>query len=232
MESPNRVRIRLGRLAVLAALAAGPPLFAQPPPALVVHAYTLRHQPAAEALALVHPLLCDRGSVQLQPGGNTLVVRDTPAVVERVARLLRDFDHPPQQLAMRIQVVRAGDDGEGDTLEPELAERLRELLRYDSYRVVATAELEAREGERVGYELGEEYRIVFQLGTLMSGEKIKLQGFEVTRQVADGEPRQLLRTQVNLRLGRPMILGLAKDESSRRALLLVLTCTLAGDRSP
>lgn len=201
-------------------------------PELVVHAHTLRHQPAAEALALIHPLLSQRGSVQLQPGGNTLVVRDEAAVVKRITALLREFDHPAQKMAMRIQVVRAGDGGNGEKLGPELAGRLRELLRYDSYRVMAETDLEAREGEQVGYELGQEYRIVFQLGTLMSGERIKLHDFEVTRRAEVEEPQRLLRTQVNLRLGRPMILGLTKDESSRRALLLVLTCTLAGGRSP
>ena len=219
-------------IALVLVLAGGVAAAAQTEPALLVHAYTLRHQPAAEALALVHPLLSRRGSVQLQPGGNTLVVRDEAVVVERVTELLREFDHPAQKLAIHIQVVRAGDGDEGEALDPELAERLRELLRYDSYQVVAAADLEAREGELASYELGEEYRIAFQLGTLMSGARLKLHDFEVTRR-ADTEQRQrLLRTQVNLRLGRPMILGLAKDESSRRALLLVLTCTLAGGRSP
>lgn len=215
-------------LLVLAGSSAAP---AQSEPALLVHAYTLRHQPAAEALELVHPMLSRRGSVQLQPGGNTLVVRDEAAVVERVAEVLREFDHAAQKLAIRIQVVRAGDGGDGERLEPELARRLGELLRYDSYRVMAEAELEAREGELASYELGEEYRIDFQLGTLMSDERLKLHDFEVTHRADEEERRRLLRTQVNLRLGRPMILGLAKDESSRRALLLVLTCTLAGGRS-
>ncbi len=208
------------------------PVTAQSEPALLVHAYTLRHQPAAEALGLVHPLLSRRGSVQLQPGGNTLVVRDEAAVVDQVTALLRDFDHPAKKLAIRIQVVRAGDGGEGEALEPELAARLGELLRYESYRVLAAADLEARESEMASYELGEEYLITFQLGTLMSSDRLKLHDFEVTRREDDEQRRRLLRTQVNLRLGRPMILGLAKDESSRRALLLVLTCTLAGGRAP
>ena len=219
------VALALGLFGVAAASA-------QTEPALLVHAYTLIHQPAAEALALVHPLLSERGSVQLQPGGNTLVVRDEAAVVEQVAELLREFDHPARKLGIRIQVVRAGDGGDGAGLDPELARRLRELLRYDSYRVKAAADLEAREGEQVSYELGEEYRITFQLGTLMSGERLKLHDFEVARRAAAEQQQRLLHTQVNLRLGRPMILGLAKDESSRRALLLVLTCTLAGSRSP
>jgi hypothetical protein len=185
--------------ALLLAGAVGAP--GQTEEALQVHAYTLRHQPAAEALVLVHPLLTARGSVQLQAGGNTLVVRDEAAVVERIASLLREFDHPARKLAIRIQVVRAGSGGEGAPLEPELAERLRELLRYDSYRVMAAADLEAREGEGVGYDLGEEYRIAFQLGTLMSGERLKLHDFEVTRRTGDEERRRLLRTHVNLLLG-------------------------------
>lgn len=220
-----------GALAALL-LAGAAAAAAQPEPALLVHAYTLRHQPAAEALGQVYPLLSPRGSVQLQPGGNTLVVRDEAAVVERVAELLRQFDHPPHELALRIQVVRAGDGAEGEVLDRDLAERLRELLRYDSYRVVAAADLMAREGEQVTYELGEEYLIAFQLGTLMRAERLKLHDFEVTRRSGEAADRRLLRTQVNLLLGRPMILGLAKNESSRRALLLVLTCTLAGSRSP
>ena len=223
---------RLLGVALLVTLAAGAPAPAQREPALLVHAYTLRHQPAAEALPLVHPLLSKRGSVQLQPGGNTLVVRDEAAVVERVAELLREFDHPAKKLALRIQVVRAGDGGEGAPLAPELVARLREFLRYESYRVMAAADLEAREGEDVSYELGEQYRMTFQLGTLMPGDRLKLHDFEVTGRRESEERRRLLHTQVNLRLGRPMILGLAKNESSRRALLLVLTCTLATGRSP
>lgn len=226
----SRARLSVAGAALVLALAGT--AVAQTEPPLLVHAYTLRHQPAAEALLLVHPLLSRRGSVQLQPGGNTLVVRDEAAVIDRVVELLREFDHAAQRLALRIQVVRAGDGGEGEPLGRELAERLGELLRYDSYRVVAAVELESREGELASYELGEEYRIGFQLGTLMSGDSLKLHDFEVTRQTGEEGSRRLLRTQVNLRLGRPMILGLAKNESSRRALLLVLTCTLAGDRSP
>ena len=227
----SRPRFLLPGVAIVLSLLAAGAAPAQSEAPLLVHAFTLRHQPAAEALALVHPLLSARGSVQLQPGGNTLVVRDEPQVVDRVVELLREFDHAAKKLALRIQVVRAGDGGEGQPLERELADRLGELLRYDSYRVVAAAELEAREGELASYELGDEYRIGFQLGTLMPGERLKLHDFEVSRGGAE-ESRRLLRTQVNLRLGRPMILGLAKDESSRRALLLVLTCTLAGGRSP
>ena len=114
--SPGRAGERWG-IALALVLAGAAAAAAQSEPALLVHAYTLRHQPAAEALALVHPLLSERGSVQLQPGGNTLVIRDEQAVVERVAALLREFDHAAKKLAIRIQVVRAGNGGDGARLD-------------------------------------------------------------------------------------------------------------------
>ncbi len=46
---------------------------------LQAYAYTLRNKPAAEALVLIRPLLSKRGTLELQPEGNTLVVRDTVA---------------------------------------------------------------------------------------------------------------------------------------------------------
>ena len=88
---------------------------AETPPALVVHAYTLEHQPAVEAIGLIHPLLTKRGAVELQPGSNTLVVRDTAAVVRRAVALLQDFDHPTSPIRLEIKIVRAG----LGTAEPE-----------------------------------------------------------------------------------------------------------------
>ncbi len=214
-----------------------PPAAAQPSqPAqaeLEVRVHTFRHQPASEALALIQPLLSPRGSVQLQQAGNTLVVRDTRPVLELVGRLLAEFDHPPRLLAVRIQVVLAGaGEDADDRLDPELERRLAELLRFDSYRLLSDAAFEAREGEQVSYQLGDEYRVAFKLGTLMAGERIKLRGFEVSRRAEGEQGGPLLRTHLNLSLGRPLTLGLANDESSRRALLLVLTCTLGAGAAP
>jgi len=75
---------------------------------LRVYAYTLKHQPAHEALQQVRPLLSGRGTVEVQPGGNTLVIRETQSTINRVARLLKRLDHPPEELRFDIRIVRAG----------------------------------------------------------------------------------------------------------------------------
>ncbi len=243
---------RLGLLVALlsVALAGVVPraaLLAQPAAASVeealrVYAYTLEHQPVGEALALVRPLLSSRGTVELQPGGNTLVIRDSLAALTRIVPILRQFDHAPETLRLEVQIVQAfaGQSGSpsgfvtplatpGSEVSPALVRRLRSLLRYDAYRLHASARLDAREGEEVLYELGGAYRVGFKLGTLMSEKRVKLHDFRITRRATTGpfaQPeRRLLATNVNLWLDQTLILGLAKDESAADALMVVVSCS-------
>ncbi|MES1211706.1 MAG: secretin N-terminal domain-containing protein, partial [Acidobacteriota bacterium] len=74
---------------------------------LVLHAYTLKHRKATEALPLVSPLLSPRGTVELQPGTNTLVLRDTIASLGRIVPALRAYDHPARPLTLELYIVRA-----------------------------------------------------------------------------------------------------------------------------
>jgi hypothetical protein len=209
---------------------------------LRVYAYTLEYQPVGEALALVRPLLSARGTVELQPGGNTIVIRDSLEALTRIVPLLRQFDHKPEPLQLEIQIVQAfaaqagGPSGfvtplsaPGSEVSPALVRRLRELLRYDSYRLQASARLDVKEGEDVLYQLGDSYTVGFRLGTLMGEKRVKLHDLRIARRAVTGAfarpERQLLGTNVNLWLDQTLILGLAKDESAADALMVVFSCS-------
>ena len=205
---------------------------AQPPAAgseLATWSRTLLHQPVAEAVALVYPLLSDDGRVEVRPGDNALVVRDLPAVVARVAALLDDFDHPALGVDLEVRIVGAGPDGESGAapsgLPPELVARLKELLRFSSYRLMAAARLAVAEGSEVSRRLGDEYRVDFRMGRLEADRRIKLHGFRIFRGAEREEPKPLIHTNINLRLDQPMVLGLARTEASERALMVVLNCS-------
>lgn len=207
------------------------------------YAYTLKHQPTHEAVALVRPLLSPVGTVEEQPRGNTLVIRDSRATIERIVPVLEAFDHPPQDLRFEIKIVRAGPKGPevspplpdaSDELPAELVARLRELLRYDDYQVLAKAELSSKEGEEITYSLGQSYSVRFRPGTVLagaSGQRLKLEGFRVIKQVANPsnkgrrlEPRELFHATLNLWIDRPFNLVLTQDESSQEALLVAISC--------
>ncbi len=249
---------RAGRRALPAGVLAAALLAATPPAALAqgagearpssgtrVHAYTLNHQPAHEALALIRPLLSNQGTVEVQPGGNTLVIREQSTALPRLIRVLADFDHPPEQLRFDIRIVRAGpkrnvisppeDEPRGaGPLSEDLASRLRELLRYDDYQVLAEAGVTSLEGEEVTYSLGQTYSVSFRPGTLMAGQRVKLEGFRILKHVTNPsnkgrqlKPRELFHATLNLWIDRPFNLVLAQDQKRQEALMVAISCSRA-----
>lgn len=234
-------------VAVALCLQAPVPLEAQPSARVKSHevyAYTLKHQPVHEALALVRPLLSSVGTVEEQPRSNTLVIRDARSTIEQIVPVLEAFDHPPQDLRFEIKIVRAGPRGPevspplpptdaADELPAELVAKLRELLRYDNYQVLAKAEVSSKEGEEVTYSLGQSYSVRFRPGTVLAGaagQRLKLEGFRVIKQLPNPankgrhlEPRELFHATLNLWIDRPFNLVLTQDESSQEALLVAIS---------
>jgi hypothetical protein len=208
-------------------LSAAPP--ATPDPReIAVRAYTFKYQRASEAVAMVYPLLSPRGTVELQPSGNTLVIRDTAAAIRKVMPMLRSYDHPPHALRLEVYVVRASRSVVSPQVQrsdlPEvLTKRLRGLLAYDNFEKEAQAQLAGAEGQAVVYELGPEYKVSFRFGALADDQRVKLSGFLISHH-AEGRPEtSLLHANLTLALDRTTSLGLAQSETSPEALILVLT---------
>ena len=215
-------------LAVTSALLAQSPEQGPGPKEVVLRAYTFKHQRASEALALVYPLLSPRGTVEYQPQGNTLVIRDVDSAIRRIMPVLRGFDHPARPLRLEVIVVRASRSEVSpplprSDLPEQLTKRLHNLLKYDVFETQAQAQLAGVEGQWVVYELGPEFRVSFRFGTLLENQRVKLSKFRIARRVEGRAEATLLETNLNLRLDRTSNLGLAKSEESREALMLVLT---------
>jgi Bacterial type II/III secretion system short domain len=225
--------VRRSTASFLLVLALASTLSAQPQPPgprdVVLRAYTFKYQRASEAVSMVYPLLSPLGTVELQPAGNTLVIRDTQAAIQRIVPVLRSFDHPVQPLRLEVFVVRASrapavsPQVQHSDLPDWLTKRLHDVLAYDIYELQAQAQLGGVEGQRVIYELGPEYRVSFRFGTLLEDQRVKLSNFRISRR-AEGRPEaNLLQTNLTLWLDQTMSLGLAKNEASREALMVVLT---------
>ncbi|HZI63777.1 MAG TPA: secretin N-terminal domain-containing protein [Thermoanaerobaculia bacterium] len=204
---------------------------------LRIYSYRLVNQPAAEAIALVRPLMSQQGTVELQPRTNTIVIRDSLSALSRIVPVLRGFDHAVLPLRLEVLIVEAAQGGLSVPVEarpPEpLSSRLRSLFRYDRYEVIARGGLDAREGEDVTYELGQGYVVNFRLGTLLADQRIRLNGLRIMRAVDDPEAkvspaftvRTLLNGNFNLWLDQTLVLTLTQSESSPRALMVAVTCT-------
>lgn len=214
------------------------PHSAQGASALQVYAFTLRHQALTEAAAMVRLRLTPRGTVEQQPGRNTLVVRDVPTSIEQIRRLLAAFDVPPEEIRFDIQVVQAGPKrsvisppAAEAALGEDLAARLRGLLRYEDFRVLAQAGMTSRAGELVEYTLGHQYDVAFRLVSVVEGKRVKLEGFKVTRRAPRAvdksrqlAPKLLFEATLNLWLDKPFTLVLAQDEVRKEALMIAISC--------
>jgi hypothetical protein len=198
------------------------------PGELYLHAYTLKHRRASEAFSLVSPLLSPRGTVEVQPATNTLVIRDTMGALSRIIPRLRNFDHPARPLSLELYIVRASRSIvsppvlRSDLPEP-LTRRLRALLAYDVYEVQAQALLSSVEGQAVTYALASDYEVSFRLGTILQDRRVRLSDFRILRRSDGRNSRPMIHTNLNLRLDQTTSLGLARSESSPEALMVVLT---------
>lgn len=225
-----RFRLTAATLWLLTVLSAAEGLVAQPlPPGMVRIAYTPQHRTAAAAFEEIEPLLSPQGTARILPDGRTMEIRDRVSAVERIVQRLKEVDQPGPRFHLEVMVVQA----QTLTVSPpvpsspeiptELVEQWRRVLRYTHYGLVARAELSPREGDEVSHELGEGYSVGFKLGPVMGRQRVRLQGFRLTREMADGE-KQLIHTTLNPWLGKSLALGLARDETSRTALMVVILC--------
>ncbi|MEM6793590.1 MAG: secretin N-terminal domain-containing protein [Acidobacteriota bacterium] len=206
---------------------------------LSTHAFSLEHREVGEALNLVRPLLSSRGSVEEQRRGNTLVVRDRAASIERIAEALSAFDVPPKNMRLEIQVVQAGPKRKsvvspplptvGAELPEDLEERLKALLTYEDYKVLAQADVPSFEGQPVTHSVGDDYEVSFKLGQVVGDQRLRLEGFKVKKRVRSTnkgrrlEPRELYHATFNLWLEKPFMLVLTQNAERREALLIAIS---------
>lgn len=229
-----------GALAILL-LGAAPAGAASDPEPDVVRVFALRHRRAEEAFLLVRPILTARGSVVLQPGPNTLTVRDVPAAVEQAARAVEAFDVPPRSVAISVSLLRAST---APATRPEPATpapvaetikgvgaRLRKLFTFTDYASLDDVVLQGVEGEPVSWDLGGSHRIEFRLEPGGDPAVVRLRNLVLSRVRRDEKGRETVRdvarTTVNLRVKEPFVIGVGREEGGGAALFLVLTAAPA-----
>jgi len=217
--------VRLNRLFFVLLLVAPVAVAAQAPSPdqrTFVLVRTLSHRQARDVAPLVSALLSPGGTLRVQDDV-TLEVRDTVGSVARIAALLASVDQPIIPVDVEVMVVRATRMSISPGLPsvpPELVDRIPLVPPYNHYELLARAQLSAREGDDVRYELGDDYRLQFHLGRLDAGA-VKLEDFRVFGRTNE---RPMIHANLRLGLDQTYQIGLSKSQSSPTALMLVLTC--------
>ncbi|HPW54978.1 MAG: hypothetical protein KA072_08140 [Thermoanaerobaculaceae bacterium] len=195
-------------------------------------AIQLRHQPVREAAAVVEPMLSPQGSVLIQPGTNSLTVRDRPEVVRHVVEVLTAWDVVPRDYRLRVRLILASTaaairPGQQPAKLEGFGSELTGLFRWSGFEEIDSFEVQAREGASVETKLGQGYTVRFTLRASPSEpERVQLAPCEVLRLEGQehgiGVQHRVHRSNVSLRLGQTFILVTARSEEAKKALVVVL----------
>ena len=226
----KRVLLMTSMMAALSGAA-----FAEPPaaaaadskPGLAVHTFTFKFKQADKAAATIKPLLSADGSMSIQPSTNSLVVTDRVENMKAVARMIGDFDKEPQSFRLYVRLVGASRVAGTPKIPDELKDVAQNLaiLPYNSYEAVGEATVQGKEGDPGLVDMQTGYRAGFKFGEYdPASDSIAVKDLQISRLTGAQKDQltSLLKTTLNLAIGRTYILGASKAPQSQRALMIVL----------
>ncbi len=193
---------------------------------LETRTYDLHYLDPGTASALIEPYIYrDRDGA---PGSasaidRAITVRETPDNLDRIGRVLEEYDAPPPSMALHFQLIEADGNRETDPRIANVEEELRKLFRFDGYRLLTETVATTLAGHAFSQTMFEEklqnggmagYSLEGRVGPLRgSGDSARVE-IEVNLQ-------GLLGASVSVPLGHTVVLGTTRLPS-RRAIILTV----------
>ena len=197
-------------------------------PKLDVRTFTLEHRAGYEAAELVDPYVFgDRegapGSLSATP--DAISVRETPDNLEKIARVLEEFDQPIPGLWLRFQLIEADSFREPDPAIAEVVGELRELFRFDGYRLLGEALVSVAGGARDRQDFSQRFLNTDETFSIHAGAQIRRPGTVRLDpiQLWQGDSDILMESSVNVSPGQTVVIGGSRARVGGRAFILTVT---------
>ena len=186
---------------------------------LETRTFALEHLGMGDAAELVDPYVYrDRpgapGTISFAKNIGAISVRETPDNLDRIARVLDQFDVPSTVPSYRLHFeVAAANDDETDGRLATVAGELRKVFRFNGYTLVGEGYVTASDGsfeltiqrETVGF-----YRVVGGI-----------QGAELALDISDSTGGHI-ETRLGFRPGQTLVLGSMGGLGSNQTVFIVL----------
>jgi len=179
-------------------------------PRLDTRTFRLNHLDGGEAAQLISPyVFVDRKDApgQMNSLRGSITVRETPDNLDKIARVLAEYDRAKPSVRLRFQIIQANGAAAADPAIAEVEASLRKLFRFRGYRLVAEALAGGMEGIQIS-------QVVAGLG---GPYHIRANIFDVRGSGDSGSVRvnaelnapgaTSLSTTVTLRAGQTAVLG-------------------------
>lgn len=215
-------------LVALLGLVAGRFWASEGSPRLDVRTFDLQHRSGYEAAELVHPYIFeDReaapGALSATP--NAISVRETPDNLDRIARVLADFDTPVPGLLLRFQLIEADSFRDPDPAIAGVVEELKGLFRFEGYRLLGEALVSVAGGSMEAGEFSQRFLGTDEVFQVTSEARVQRAGTVRMDpvQLWGGEHEILLETSVSVSAGQTLVIGGARANMEGRTLILTVT---------
>lgn len=220
MKTTMRVR------SLMALLVIGVPLVlvaACDQPELETRTFRLEYLRAHEAEPLVEPyVFMDR---ERNPGTisgieGAITVRETRDNLDRIERVLSEFDQPREDIHFRFQLIEADGFTESDPRIADVEDELRGIFQFQGYRLAAEAILAASDATEISQQLRSPDGLYAITGAVyrLSQEVTRLDEITLWHERSD----VVLETTVSIRSGQTIVLGSAPKEGSTATLFLTV----------
>ncbi len=187
--------------------------------------FALQYIESWEAAALIGPYIY--GDREGAPGGmseapGAITVRETQDNLERIERVLDQFDQPKAEVQLHFQLIEANGAGDADPAIAQVETELRGLFRYEGYRLIGQAfATTSADGGEINQELlgiSPPYSVYARVIS-RSPESVRLE--EIT--LVDPFNRDRFRTSVRVRVGQTLVLGSTQQREREGEGALILT---------
>ena len=194
-------------------------------PKLDTRTFEIEHLDAATVHGLIEPYIyADRPEAQgmISFAGDLVTVRETSDNLDKIERVLAQYDRPRPSVRLHFQVIEADGASTSDPAIADVEQQLRKLFRFEGYTLIGEAVIGGTANSSVVQEFGpaeapfEIYVDILNVrGTSDSGS-VRL---EVNFSAFLGGS---LQTTVNARAGQTVVLGNAQLRRGGGTLILVV----------
>jgi len=203
-------------------------------PRLETRTFALHYLGQGEVDQLLHPYVdFERPGAKgaMTSTGSTVTVRETPDNLDRIARVLAQYDRPQPFVQLHFKLIQADGAARADSSIRDVETALRSLFRFRGYALVAEGFVTASQNSGSEQTLagsGGPYalRAVIQRlsGTGDSAVVVLSVELHFPRQ-----PWQSFQTTVGVPVGKTAVLGNVTGSTSSSALILTVRPDLVGN---
>lgn len=206
---------------------------AGPAGGLETRTFRLEHIEPGEMASLIEPyILSERGTLKVGAGATpALTVRERREILDRIGATIAAFDVPRASVVLHFQVIEAYAADGSDPVVAEVEEVLRELFRFEGYRLAAEAVARGSAGGEFmqvinSGQMGNSVRLT------IGGRILEVRGGQENRSIrlklALEDPwNQLLATELEIPIGQTVVLGNGRPRTTHSTLILVVRPELA-----